>query len=81
MTDQPSPLDSVLGVALPADLATQAVRWRVKTGPMPADIFGIHDDKTLLVGLTGWFTTQQISGKAVAIERVTLRRLRARDFQ
>lgn len=35
------------------DLATQAVRWRVGTGPMPADIFGIHDDKTLLVGLTG----------------------------
>ncbi|MGI4778674.1 MAG: YncE family protein [Janthinobacterium lividum] len=35
------------------DLATQAVRWRVKTGSMPADIFGIHDDKTLLVGLTG----------------------------
>ena len=35
------------------DLATQTVRWRVATGPMPADIFGIHDDKTLLVGLTG----------------------------
>ena len=35
------------------DLATQTIRWRVATGPMPADIFGIHDDKTLLVGLTG----------------------------
>jgi YVTN family beta-propeller protein len=35
------------------DLATQAIRWRVATGPMPADIFGIHDGKTLLVGLTG----------------------------
>ncbi|MBS0343081.1 MAG: beta-propeller fold lactonase family protein [Proteobacteria bacterium] len=35
------------------DLATQTVRWRVHTGPMPADIFGVHQDKTLLVGLTG----------------------------
>ncbi len=35
------------------DLATQSIRWRVPTGPMPADIFGVHQDKTLLVGLTG----------------------------
>jgi YVTN family beta-propeller protein len=35
------------------DLHTQTVRWRIATGPMPADIFGIHNDRTLLVGLTG----------------------------
>ena len=35
------------------DLATQTIRWRTPTGPMPADIFGVHDGKTLLVGLTG----------------------------
>jgi YVTN family beta-propeller protein len=35
------------------DLATQTLKWRVKTGPMPADVFGTPDDKTLLVGLTG----------------------------
>nr|WP_184525670.1 selenium-binding protein SBP56-related protein [Variovorax sp. Sphag1AA] len=35
------------------DLATQSIRWRMPTGPMPADIYGIHDGKTLLVGLTG----------------------------
>jgi YVTN family beta-propeller protein len=35
------------------DLPTQAVRWRVATGAMPADIYGAHNDKTLLVGLTG----------------------------
>ena len=35
------------------DLATQTVRWRTGTGPMPADIFGVHGDRTLLVGLTG----------------------------
>jgi YVTN family beta-propeller protein len=35
------------------DLATQDVKWRMPTGAMPADIFGVHGDKTLLVGLTG----------------------------
>ena len=35
------------------DLATQALKWRTKTGPTPADVFGTADDRTLLVGLTG----------------------------
>jgi YVTN family beta-propeller protein len=35
------------------DLAKQEIRWRIKTGPMPADVFGTADDKFLLVGLTG----------------------------
>jgi len=35
------------------DLATQTIRWRTTTGAMPADIYGVHNDKTLLVGLTG----------------------------
>jgi YVTN family beta-propeller protein len=35
------------------DLATQTLKSRVKTGPMPADVFGTPDDKTLLVALTG----------------------------
>jgi YVTN family beta-propeller protein len=35
------------------DLTTQTLMWRIKTGKMPADIFGLADDKTLLVGLTG----------------------------
>jgi YVTN family beta-propeller protein len=35
------------------DLASQALTWRVKTGPMPADIFGTPDGKSLLVGMTG----------------------------
>lgn len=35
------------------DLNTQAVKWRIKTGPMPADVFVTADDKTLLLGLTG----------------------------
>ncbi len=35
------------------DLATQSIRWRVPTGPMPADIYGVPGDKRLLVALTG----------------------------
>jgi len=35
------------------DMATQAIKWRSKTGAMPADVFGTPDDKFLLVGLTG----------------------------
>jgi YVTN family beta-propeller protein len=35
------------------DLARQEIKWRIKTGPMPADVFATPDDKTLLVGLTG----------------------------
>ena len=34
------------------DLARQTIKWRVKTGPMPADVFGTSDDKFLLVALT-----------------------------
>lgn len=35
------------------DMATQAIKWRSKTGAMPADVFGTPDDRFLLVGLTG----------------------------
>lgn len=35
------------------DLPSQTIKWRTKTGAMPADVFGTPDDKFLLVGLTG----------------------------
>jgi len=35
------------------DLVTQAPRWKVKVGKLPADLYLTADDKTLLVGLTG----------------------------
>ena len=38
---------------LAIDLTTQAPRWKVKTGRMPADVFLTADDRHLLVGLTG----------------------------
>lgn len=35
------------------DLLTQTLKWRAKTGPLPADVFGTPDDRFLLIGLTG----------------------------
>lgn len=35
------------------DIATQKIKWRIKTGAMPADVYGSSDDKQLFVGLTG----------------------------
>ncbi|QTN30444.1 YncE family protein [Rhodoferax sp. AJA081-3] len=35
------------------DISTQTIKWRTKTGAMPADVFGTPDDKFILVGLTG----------------------------
>lgn len=34
------------------DLATQSIRWRAKTGPMPADVYITPDDKLAFIGLT-----------------------------
>lgn len=38
---------------LAVDLATQAPRWKIGTGKMPADVYLSRDDKRLFVGLTG----------------------------
>lgn len=35
------------------DIATQKIKWRIKTGAMPADVYGSPDDRQLFVGLTG----------------------------
>ena len=35
------------------DLVSQAIKWRIPTGSLPADVFGTPDDKLLLVGMTG----------------------------
>lgn len=47
------------------DLVTQAVKWRTKTGAMPADVYGTADDRHLLVGLTGadFVEVWDVSGK------------------
>lgn len=47
------------------DLASQALKWRIKTGSLPADIYGSPDGKFLFVGLTGGEGVEvyDISGK------------------
>jgi YVTN family beta-propeller protein len=35
------------------DIATQAIKWRTRTGSLPADVFSTPDDRHLLVGMTG----------------------------
>jgi YVTN family beta-propeller protein len=54
------------------DLPTQTIKWRTKTGPIPADVFGTADDKLLLVGLTGGDAVEvfDVSGKQPQRSRV-----------
>jgi YVTN family beta-propeller protein len=55
------------------DLATQAVRWKVPVGKMPADVFLTQDDKHVLIGLTGdaYAEVYDVSGaKPVLVKRI-----------
>ncbi len=47
------------------DLQTQTIKWRVRTGAMPADVFGTADDRRVLVALTGSDAVEvyDVSGK------------------
>jgi YVTN family beta-propeller protein len=47
-------------------LATQTLRWRIPTGPTPADLVMGNDERYLLVGLTGGDGVQvfDVSGRA-----------------
>jgi YVTN family beta-propeller protein len=51
---------------LAIDLATQAPRWKIKVGKMPADVYLSRDDKRLFVGLTGdrFVEVYDVSGPA-----------------
>jgi YVTN family beta-propeller protein len=53
------------------DLGTQALKWRSKTGKMPADVFGIARRQAVLVGLTGSDGVEvfDVSGKEPAWSR------------
>lgn len=59
------------------DLATQMQKWRIKTGPMPADVYGTPDDRHVLVGLTGSDSVEvfDVSGK----EPRSVRRIKTGD--
>ncbi|MGH8804463.1 MAG: YncE family protein [Polaromonas sp.] len=47
------------------DLASQSIKWRTRTGSLPADVYGTADDRLLLVGLTGSDAVEvyDVSGK------------------
>lgn len=62
--------DELVGI----DLPTQSLRWRAKTGPMPADVYGTPDDRLLLVGLTGGDGVEVFDvgdGPARAVRKIT----------
>jgi DNA-binding beta-propeller fold protein YncE len=60
------------------DLQKQEIRWRMRTGPLPADVFGTPDDKTLLVALTGSDSVEVVDVSYPKVPRV-LRRIRTGD--
>ena len=53
------------------DLAGQTIKWRVKTGSLPADVYGTADDRNLLVGMTGGDSVEvyDVSGKEPKLAR------------
>ena len=53
------------------DLASQSLKWRVRTGPMPADVYGTPDDRYILVGLTGSDGVEvfDVSGREPRLDR------------
>lgn len=65
------------------DLQTQAIKWRVRTGAMPADVFGTADDRRLMVGLTGSDSVEvyDISGKQPVLTKVVKTGLGAHAFR
>jgi YVTN family beta-propeller protein len=60
------------------DIPRQEIRWRMHTGPLPADVFGTADDKTLLVGLTGSDSVEIIDVSYAKVPRL-LRRIKTGD--
>ena len=63
------------------DLASQAVKWRTKTGSIPADVFGTADDKLLLIGLTGSDSVEvyDVSGAGAGKEPVRVKTIKTGD--
>ena len=55
------------------DIATQKIKWRTRTGAMPADLYGSADDKRLFIGLTGSDSVEvfDVSGREpVSIKKI-----------
>lgn len=54
------------------DLGLQTIKWRINTGPVPADVFGLAGDKLMMVALTGGDSVEvyDVSGKQPARVKV-----------
>ena len=65
------------------DLATQAIKWRIATGAVPADVYGTPDDKLVLVALTGGDSVQvfDVSGKEPRLSKTVKTALGAHAFR
>jgi YVTN family beta-propeller protein len=65
------------------DLATQAIKWRIKTGSVPADVYGTADDKSILVALTGGDSVQvfDVSGNQPRLSKTIKTALGAHAFR
>ncbi len=61
--------DEMVGI----ELATQTIRWRIRVGKMPADVYVTPDDRHVLIGLTGdrYVEVYDVSGaKPERIKRI-----------
>lgn len=61
--------DEMVGI----ELATQTIRWRIRVGKMPADVYVTPDDRHVLIGLTGdrYVEVYDVTGaKPVRIKRI-----------
>jgi YVTN family beta-propeller protein len=65
------------------DLVTQAVKWRIKTGSVPADVYGTADDKSIMVALTGGDSVQvfDVSGNQPRLSKTIKTALGAHAFR
>ena len=65
------------------DLATQAIKWRMPTGSVPADLYGTPDDKFVLVALTGGDSVQvfDVTGKEPRLSKTIKTALGAHAFR
>ena len=65
------------------DLAAQTIKWRIPTGAVPADVYGMADDKYVLVALTGGDSVQvfDVSGKEPRLSKTIKTALGAHAFR
>ena len=76
-------MDSSSDELIALDLATQTIKWRTKTGAVPADLHGTFDDRFIMVALTGGDGVEvyDVSGKEPKRTKVIKTALGAHAFR